>query len=109
VSKYQAQRTVADGLTFASKREASRYHMLVLLQKQGLISGLQMQVKFELAPGCHLNGRRKPPVRYFADFVYTDCVKGSRIVEDAKGVSTPLYRLKKHLMKTVHGIEVTEV
>ena len=57
-----------------------------------------------------LDGKAKPAVRYVADFVYQE--QGAQVVEDVKSVVTrkhPVYRLKKHLMKHVHGIEVREV
>jgi hypothetical protein len=34
---------------------------------------------------------------------------GVTVVEDVKGVKTPIYRLKKKLVKATHGIEITEV
>ena len=38
--KYGNKKTVVDGITFASKKEARRYGELILLQKGGLISRL---------------------------------------------------------------------
>lgn len=95
---------------YRSQRERDRHQALLLWQRAGTISGLTREVAFELAPGVKISGekRRRPAVRYFADFVYSDVRSGAIIVEDAKGVQTPLYRLKKHLMATVHGIHVRE-
>ena len=45
---------------------------------------------------------------YVADFVYKDR-DGRQVVEDAKGVHTPVYRLKKRWMLAEHGIEIVEV
>jgi len=45
-------------------------------------------------------------LRYFADFMYSDIKTGKIVVEDVKGVITPLFRVKQHLMKSVHGIDV---
>nr|WP_316893815.1 DUF1064 domain-containing protein [Ralstonia mannitolilytica] len=52
---------------------------------------------FELAPGVVINGRRRPPLRYVADFVYRE--KGSALdtIEDVKGAVTEAYRIKRHL------------
>lgn len=96
--------------TFDSKREWRRYQDLLLMQKQGLIHGLQRQVKFELVKGVKYSDatRAKPPIRYFADFVYQDA-SGNLVVEDAKGRPNDTYPLKKHMMLAFHGIEIREV
>ena len=83
---------------------------MLTLQKAGLIAGLAREVPFELSPGVKIEGetRKRPAVRYVADFVYSDVKAGKIVVEDAKGMQTPLYRLKKHLMATLRGIHVRE-
>ena len=48
-------------------------------------------------------------VSYVADFVYVDCATGETVVEDAKGVRTKEYVIKRKLMLWVHGIRVKEV
>lgn len=95
---------------YRSQRERDRHQALLMLQRAGQIAGLTREVPFELAPGVRIDGesRKRPAVRYVADFVYSEVRSGAIIVEDAKGVQTPLYRLKKHLMATVHGIHVRE-
>ncbi|MCR0169837.1 DUF1064 domain-containing protein [[Clostridium] innocuum] len=47
------------------------------------------------------------PIRYIADFTYNDG-NGQLIVEDAKGVKTPVYRSKRRLMAELNGIEIKE-
>ena len=47
------------------------------------------------------------PVSYTADFVYKE--NGETVVEDAKGVRTDKYIIKRKLMLWVHGIRVREV
>jgi hypothetical protein len=73
--------------------------------KAGAISDLKEQVKFVLIP--KQDGERE--CSYYADFVYT--YRGERITEDVKSpaTKTPVYRVKKKLMKHVHGITITEV
>ena len=102
-NKYHATRTVVDGITFDSKREAARYTELKLMQRAGLISDLRRQVKFELIP--KQQGERA--VSYIADFVYSE--DGQTVVEDVKGVRTPVYRIKKKLMLWRHGVRIREV
>ena len=107
--KYRNVRTsTGDGITHDSKREAAHWEMLKLLERSGQISELQRQVSFELAQAVVLDGRKRPPLRYVADFVYIDSA-GQVVVEDVKGVRTQGYRIKRHLMRAVHGIEVREV
>lgn len=103
MNKYHAKPTVVDGRRFASRKEAARYCELRLLERAGQIRDLQTQVPFELIPKTR-HGRA---VRYVADFVYWEGER--KIVEDAKGVRTPVYKLKKRLMAELLGIEITEV
>lgn len=103
--KYGNKKTVVDGMTFDSAKEAKRYQELLMLERTGYINDLKRQVTFELAPAVVLNGRKKPPLRYVADFTYRDKIN-TLFVVDVKGVVTPLFRVKQHLMKHIHGIEV---
>lgn len=108
--KYGNKRVTIGERVFASMREADRFAVLSQQQAAGLITGLQCQVRFVLAPAVDLGEkRRKPALRYFADFVYIDVATGEKIVEDAKGMSTPEYRIKRHLMMSEHGLLVREV
>ena len=91
---------------YASKKEARRAGELKLLLFAGKISELIEQVPFELAPSVVVQGRKRPPMKYIADFVYVE--NGKRIVEDSKGMRTPVYNLKRHLMMLVHNIEIRE-
>ena len=105
MSKFGNRKTTVDGLVFDSKREATRWQQLKLLERGGLITDLQRQVKFELIP--KQVGER--PAHYIADFVYTEVQNGLRVVEDTKGYRTREYVLKRKLMLWVHDIRVVEV
>lgn len=106
-SKYRAKRTEVDNIFFASKREASRYSELRLLEKAGAISTLKLQVPFPLI----VEGQRVGI--YVADFSYVE--KGQLVIEDCKGYRdnrSPVYRLfklKAALVKAIYGQEVREV
>ena len=102
-SKYGAVKTEVDGIVFDSKHEAKRYQELRLLEQAGEIINLRLQVPFELIP----KSKYGMPIRYIADFMYND-LNGQLIVEDAKGVKTPVYRLKRRLMAELKGIEIKE-
>lgn len=98
--KYRNTKTEVDGRMFDSKLEARRYSELRAMVEAGEIADLQCQVAFPIEIG----GMRI--CRYVADFTYVR--DGGRIVEDAKGVLTREYRLKKKLMAAVLGVEIVE-
>lgn len=122
-SKYGAKKTEVDGIVFDSKHEAERYCELKMLERAGEISNLGLQKPFLLLPTAYKTvprygkkGQRladKEVVRfrqvvYIADFVYLD-KNGNVVVEDAKGVRTPEYKLKQKMMWYFHKIEIKEV
>ncbi len=102
MSKYKNIKTNG----YASKREASRAQELKLMERAGHISELREQVEFVLAPSVHVQGRKRQPLRYYADFVYAQ--NGKEIIEDVKGTVTDIYRIKRHLMKSVLGLDILE-
>lgn len=111
-NKYNAVKIEKDGMKFDSQKEYRRYIELTARMQRGEIQDLQCQVKFELAPKVKIAGekRAKPALRYYADFTYLS--NGRLIVEDVKSAATrklASFRNKKHLMKSVHGIDVIEI
>lgn len=95
-----------------SIREYRRLKELELMQKKGLISGLQQQVKFELIPSQRDKDTGKVierPVSYYADFQYLRESDKTLVVEDAKGMRTKEYIIKRKLMLKDYGIKITEV
>ena len=107
-NKYGNKKTVLDGITFDSRKEAKRYQELKLLEKAGEIKDLRRQVKYELIPSQKINGKvveRK--VEYVADFVYLQ--NGDIVVEDTKGIRTKDYIIKRKLMLYVWGIKIVEI
>lgn len=101
MNKYHAQKTEVDGRIFASKREAARYQDLKLLERAGEIRDLVCQWRYALVvDGVHI-------CHYVADFVYTE-KDGKNVVEDCKGVRTPLYKLKAKLMFAIYKIKILE-
>ena len=108
--KYRNQRvTDEDGLKFDSKAEHRHWLFLKARESAGEITALRRQVVFELAPPVEIQGRIKRALRYIADFVYTDPATGHEVVEDVKGAVTQAWEIKRHLMASVHGIEVREI
>lgn len=110
--KYRNNKVVVDGIEFDSRKEARRWAVLQLQLAAGEITDLQRQVVFELAPAARLHGedRMKPAIRYVSDFSYWR--DGVRIIEDVKSHATrslAVFRMKKHLMKTVLNLDVHEM
>ena len=123
-SKYGSRKVTVDGITFDSKKEASRYQELKLLERAGKISDLQLQVKYVLIPaqrepcndiytrgakkGCFKPGKLlEKECSYVADFVYIQ--GGEIVVEDTKGFRTEAYKIKRKLLLYTHGIRIREV
>jgi hypothetical protein len=105
-SKYRNEKCESGGIKFDSKREMARWHVLVQMQARGEISELELQVPYVLAPAAVINGRKRPALRYVADFVYEK--NGETVIEDVKGRITEGYRIKRHLM-AARGLTIVEV
>lgn len=96
--KYRAQKTEVDGITFDSKAEAERYVTLKAMERAGDISDLALQPAFVLIDGFTDSfGTRHRAITYKADFKYLDR-DGNVVVEDVKGIQTPVFRLKHKLL-----------
>lgn len=125
MNKYGNKKITYCGEVFDSKREYYRYMDLKLLESCGAISDLRRQVVYELIPvqrekstRVYKKGRKKgqpiegkiieKAVTYIADFVYTDTTTGKEVVEDAKGMRTKDYVIKRKLMLYIHGIKIQE-
>ena len=114
MSKYRNRKTEIDGILFDSAKEARRYQELKLLERAGFVKDIQLQVPFELMPSQKNNEGKvvERKVSYYADFVYQQRTgnEWKTVVEDVKseGTKTEVFRLKKKLMRFVHGIEVQE-
>ncbi|UQN37300.1 DUF1064 domain-containing protein [Alcaligenes aquatilis] len=108
--KYGNRKTVVDNIKFDSGLEAARYQQLKLLERAGQISDLELQPRFELIPKQRRDdGKPERACEYVADFRYTDTATGQTVIEDAKGMRTRDYIMKRKLMLQVHGISVREV
>lgn len=100
--KYHNTKTIADGIKFDSKLEAERYAQLKILERAGVIRGLELQPSFELIPSFKKNGKTWRRTVYKADFRYILCEDDSYIIEDVKGstaVITDVFRLKQKLFE----------
>lgn len=118
-SKYNAHKTIVDGIEFDSRKEAKRYKELKALESAGVIHRLSLQVPFELIPAIYEQTREvytkginkgqpkqgrciERAVTYIADFVYQE-QSGRWVVEDTKGFRTKEYIIKRKLMRYLHS------
>jgi hypothetical protein len=99
-TKYNAKAVVIDGQRFDSTFEGKRYSQLKMLERLKEIRDLRLQVTYPLIVND------VAIASYVADFVYIS--EGSEVVEDAKGYLTPVYKLKKKLMKAIYDIDIFE-
>lgn len=106
--KYGARSVVIDGIRFPSKREGDRWLALKLRQVLGEIRDLERQVSYQLAPSVRIAGekRARPALRFTVDFKYVEVASGKTVHEDSKGFADTAFRIRQHLMKSVHGVDV---
>ena len=122
MSKYGSKKIKYNGIFFDSKKEAHRYAELLILERAGKITDLELQREFELLPAQYehyerygktgkrlKDGRRcaERAVKYIADFCYMQ--DGKLVVEDTKGMVTKDYVIKRKLMLYIHGIRISEI
>ena len=123
-SKYGNKKVDTPDGKFDSRKEYKRWCALKLLEGAGEITCLERQKKFMLIPAQYERYERisqktgkklKDGIRciekecsYIADFVYYNS-KGELVVEDAKGVRTEGYIIKRKLMLEIYGIRIKEV
>ena len=93
-AKYGNKKTEVDGIRFDSRKEARRYGALCLLQKGRVIKDLAVQPVFPLTVNDVRVGK------YIGDFAYIE--KGRTVVEDAKGMRTPVFNLKWRMVKALY-------
>ena len=79
-SKYGNKKTVVDGITFDSAKEAKRWTELKLLERGNVIRNLERQVPFKV------NIEGKHICTWIADFVYFE--GQGRVIEDVKSSYT---------------------
>jgi hypothetical protein len=104
-SKYNAKKTVEDGIKFDSKKEAQHYLHLKGRLQRGEIRDLERQVAFQF----DIEGVKI--FKYVCDFTYEEKQADGtwlEVIVDVKGVKTDVYRLKKKIIEAC-GVEITEV
>lgn len=97
-SKYNSKKTVVDGITFDSKKEAKYYCDLKVLRQKGEVLMFLRQVPFHLPGG----------ITYRVDFQIF-WAKGEVEFVDTKGFKTQEYIIKKKLVETHYPVTIKEV
>ena len=120
VIKYRSSKVETPEGRFDSQREYMRWCVLKQLQEDGVITDLELQKKFVLIPAQRepdsrgkRGGLKKGKVierecSYIADFAYYDKKADKYVVEDAKGIRTKDYIIKRKLMLWVHNVRIYE-
>jgi hypothetical protein len=89
-NKYGAKKTEVNGIVFDSKMEANLYKDLLLRQSVG-----QCKI-IELQPKVYLSAAK---ILYKPDFLIEANNNGEKYYIDAKGMDTPVFKLKLRLWK----------
>lgn len=101
--KYSAVAVQYDGYLFDSKCEAQRYQELKLLEQAGQIRHLLVHPRYCLQESfTDSAGKKQSAITYVADFKYVEIPAGNWVVEDMKGVETPVFRLKAKMFRKVY-------
>lgn len=104
-NKLRAVKTVVDGLTFDSKKEAKRYQELRTLQRAEIIKDLRVHPKYKLEVNGELVTTYKPDFDYLQD--------NTIVVEDVKGykggATWAYFRLKIRLFEALYPNIVIKV
>ncbi len=119
-NKYNARKVHAFGKKFDSQGEYKRAIYLMDCEKQGLIQNLEYQIPYKiiindvkicsyiadfrymLNIGFVKDGMRLPKDAFIDDF-YNVWIP---VVEDFKGVVTPMFKLKAKLVKACYDIDI---
>lgn len=121
-NKYRNHKVEVDGIKFDSSKEARRWAELKIMERAGMIHGLERQKKFILIPaqrepdtvgkrgGVHKGKVIERECAYYADYAYYT-KDGEYIVEDVKSEATKTeqYKIKRKLLLYVHGIRIHEI
>jgi hypothetical protein len=105
MNKYNAKKVRSDGYVFDSQAEHRRYCELKLLATANEVSDLRIHPKYVL----HAGADGKKIGSYSADFAYNAGVNETLVIEDVKGVRTPLYKWKKKHFEAEYNLKITEV
>lgn len=98
MSKYKNKKIIIDDYEFDSKAEGSYYEQLKWLRESGEIAAFTVQPSYLLQDKFEKDGKVHRKIEYIADFevLHND---GSVEVIDVKGMTTPVFALKRKLFE----------
>lgn len=102
-SKYHAKRTPNGDGTFSDSRKEARLDagFMAMVKNKGVLRVVRKdRFPFEIN-GIKICAYESDWTVYYKD--------GRKEVFDAKGVKTPVYKIKKKMMKAFYGIDIQEV
>lgn len=98
MSKFNASKTVIDGIKFDSKAEGQYYLHLKEKQHRGEILAFKLQPRFMLQEAFKKDGKTFRAIEYIADFEIIHPDESIEIV-DVKGMITPDFAIKRKLFE----------
>lgn len=106
-NKYNAKKTVVDGIQFDSKDESEFYLHLKELKKQGKVKDFELQPQFELQPKfTNVLGENIRAITYKADFLVYYPDQTTEVI-DVKGFETDVFKLKKKMFEYKYDQSIT--
>jgi hypothetical protein len=108
-SKFMNTKTELNGIKFSSIKEKTRYIELKEKEKNGEITNLELQVKFNLQPSIKIDGEMIRAIDYVSDFCYNE--NGKYVVEDVKAskfFQTDVFKIKRKLFAYKYGFKIRE-
>lgn len=97
-NKYRNRKTLLDGIWFDSAWEATVYAQLLLREQAGEISDLKLQTVWVLQDAFRdRDGMHHRAITYRDDFDFLEQDIAERVVIDAKGTETEVYKIKRKL------------
>lgn len=92
--KFKAKAVFVNEIRFPSFKEATRYSKLSFLEKENIISDLELQPVYPIIINEIKIGK------WIGDFKFT--YNGTKIVEDVKGKETDVFKLKKKIIEALY-------
>lgn len=101
-NKFHAQKTVVDGITFDSKKEANYY--LKLINTDGILN-IERQLKYDII----VNGKKCGFYKLDFKVTYSDRIEHVDIKGLKIGSAYSIFRLKKKLVEALYNITIIEI
>ncbi len=107
-----AKKCYYKGIRFDSQLERDRYIYLKDLEDNGEIKGLKIQVAFPILDNQSLKGHIIPSLgknssrglKYITDFVYYRVKDNRWVINDVKGRTSMVYKVKMKLIIKLYGM-----